>query len=87
MYGDHVHAAVLESGVAVSGATVHVVTNEYDTGPILAQVEVPVVHGDTVASLGTRVRAAEKSLLLAVVAERAQAAAATSAVAKDDPIS
>ena len=67
MYGDRVHAAVLESGVRCSGATVHRVSNDYDAGAILAQVEVPVLDGDDVASLGERVRAAERELLVAVL--------------------
>jgi phosphoribosylglycinamide formyltransferase-1 len=71
MYGDRVHAAVLESGVAFSGATVHRVTNDYDAGEIIAQVEVPVLGGDDVASLGERVRAAERELLIAVLAKLA----------------
>lgn len=71
MYGDRVHAAVLESGVPYSGATVHRVTNDYDAGEILAQAQVPVLGGDDVASLGERVRAAERDLLVAVLAELA----------------
>lgn len=62
LYGDSVHSAVLDHGDRVSGATVHVVTDEYDTGPPLARVEVPVIGGDTVASLGARVFAAECAL-------------------------
>lgn len=64
MYGDRVHAAVLADGAAVTGASVHVVTAEYDQGPVLARVTVPVLPGDDVASLRTRVQAAEKNLLL-----------------------
>jgi phosphoribosylglycinamide formyltransferase-1 len=43
---------------------VHVVTEEYDEGPVLARVEVPVLPGDDVASLRTRVQVAEKALLV-----------------------
>ena len=71
MYGDRVHAAVLASGARSSAATVHRVTNDYDAGEILAQIEVPVLDGDDVASLGERVRAAERELLVAVLAELA----------------
>jgi phosphoribosylglycinamide formyltransferase-1 len=56
---DHVHRAVLESGDAESGCTVHFVTSEYDTGPIILQRRVPVQPGDTVDSLAGRVFAAE----------------------------
>jgi phosphoribosylglycinamide formyltransferase-1 len=68
MYGDRVHAAVLADGQARSGATVHLVTDEYDAGPIVAAVEVPVLAGDDVASLGERVRAAERELVVEVLA-------------------
>jgi len=61
-YGDRVHAAVLASGATVSGATVHLLDNEYDEGPILSKVTVPVLPDDTVASLASRVFAAECEL-------------------------
>jgi len=59
MYGDRVHRAVLESGVAESGCTVHIANNEYDRGPILVQRRVPVLPGDSVESLAARVFEAE----------------------------
>ena len=62
-YGDHVHSAVLEHGESTSGCTVHYVTNEYDTGPILLQRSVPVLPDDDVAKLGARVFEAEKIAL------------------------
>ena len=55
MYGIRVHRAVLAAGCKVSGATVHLVDEEYDTGPILAQWPVPVLPGDTPESLAARV--------------------------------
>ena len=51
MYGERVHAAVLAAGERVTGVTVHLVDEEYDQGPIVAQAEVPVLEGDTVESL------------------------------------
>ena len=63
-----VHAAVLADGRERSGATVHVVTEDYDEGPILAAIEVPVLPGDDVASLGERVRGAERELVVEVLA-------------------
>ena len=48
-----------EHGVAVSGATVHVVTPELDSGPIVRQAAVPVREGDTPASLAARILEAE----------------------------
>lgn len=72
-YGDRVHAAVLADGRTRSGATVHLVTGDYDAGPIVRRVEVPVLAGDDVAALGARVRAAERELVVEVLAELAQA--------------
>jgi phosphoribosylglycinamide formyltransferase-1 len=54
--------------VTRTGATVHRVTNDYDAGEIVGQVEVPVLAGDDVASLGERVRAAERELVVAMLA-------------------
>lgn len=45
----------LEYGVGFSGATVHLVTSELDGGPIVLQAAVPVLEGDTVATLSTRI--------------------------------
>src|SRR5262249_7829185 len=45
----------LEAGVKVSGATVHLVDEGLDSGPIVAQEAVPVVDGDTVESLSARI--------------------------------
>jgi formyltetrahydrofolate-dependent phosphoribosylglycinamide formyltransferase len=59
MYGARVHEAVLASGTRESGVTVHLVDNEYDRGPIVAQWRVPVEQGDTVDSLAARVLAVE----------------------------
>ncbi|NBC18371.1 MAG: phosphoribosylglycinamide formyltransferase [Bacteroidetes bacterium] len=55
MYGHHVHEAVLAHGCKVSGCTVHFVTNEYDSGPIIIQRPVPVEQGDTPDTLADRV--------------------------------
>ncbi len=62
MYGKRVHAAVLEAGVAESGATVHFVDEEYDRGPIIAQQRVLVRAGDTPETLAARVLAVEHEL-------------------------
>jgi phosphoribosylglycinamide formyltransferase-1 len=67
MYGDHVHEAVLESGTKVTGCSVHLVNNEYDAGQVLAQRTVPVMDGDTVETLGARVRTTERELLPQVI--------------------
>ena len=55
MYGGRVHAAVLGSGAAESGCTVHVVDDEYDRGPIVAQARCPVLPTDDAATLAARV--------------------------------
>lgn len=68
MYGARVHEAVVESGVRVTGATVHFVDEAYDRGPIIAQWPVPVLEGDTPASVAGRVLAVEHELLPDVVA-------------------
>ncbi len=64
MYGDHVHAAVLGAGDSVSGATIHLVTANYDEGPILKQQQVPVHADDTIDSLRQRIQAIEPVLYL-----------------------
>ncbi|MHB9025167.1 MAG: phosphoribosylglycinamide formyltransferase [Armatimonadota bacterium] len=55
MYGRHVHEAVLSAGEKVTGVTIHLVEAEYDSGPIVAQCEVPVHADDTPESLAERV--------------------------------
>ncbi len=67
MYGRRVHEAVLASGVRLTGATVHVVDEQYDHGPIVAQWPVPVRAGDTPEILAARVLEVEHRLLPAVV--------------------
>lgn len=62
MYGHHVHEAVLEYGVKISGATVHFVDPEYDNGPIILQGAVPVLENDTADDLAERVQAKEREL-------------------------
>ena len=67
MYGRQVHQAVLASGDATSGATVHLVTEEYDEGEILCQGVVAVLPGDTPETLAARVLEVEHKLLPAAV--------------------
>ena len=55
-------AAALRAGVASSGCTVHIVTNDLDAGPILAQATVPILPGDTVDSLSARILVEEHRL-------------------------
>ena len=53
----------LASGVTISGCTVHLVTEELDAGPILAQAAVPVLEMDDHASLAARIRRQEHRVL------------------------
>jgi phosphoribosylglycinamide formyltransferase-1 len=62
MYGMRVHRAVLESGAAESGATVHFVDEEYDRGRVLAQRRVRVRPDDTPETLAARVLQVEHRL-------------------------
>ena len=57
--GLHTHRRVLEAGEPEHGCTVHFVTEELDGGPLIVQARVPVLPGDTVASLSARVQTQE----------------------------
>src|SRR5256714_6765556 len=59
MYGALVHEAVIASGARESGVTVHVVNDDYDRGPIVAQWRVPVELGDTADMLAARILSVE----------------------------
>jgi len=63
LYGRHVHEAVLNYGCKVSGATVHLVDLDYDTGQPLLQRCVPVLEEDTPETLAARVLAVEHEIL------------------------
>ena len=63
LYGRHVHQAVLDYGAKVSGATVHLVDVEYDTGPPVVQECVPVYSDDTPETLAARVLTVEHRIL------------------------
>ncbi|MEA3081971.1 MAG: phosphoribosylglycinamide formyltransferase 1 [Sphingomonadales bacterium] len=63
------HARAIEAGDRVSGCSVHIVTEELDAGEVLGQAEVPVLPGDTVATLEERVLAAEHRLYPQVLSE------------------
>jgi phosphoribosylglycinamide formyltransferase-1 len=67
MYGLNVHRAVLAAGEQETGVTIHLVDADYDTGPILAQCQVPVVAGDTAESLATRVLEQEHRFLVETI--------------------
>jgi phosphoribosylglycinamide formyltransferase 1 len=63
MYGLHVHRAVLAAHEPLTGATVHVVDEEYDHGAIVIQRTVPVLASDTPESLAARVLEMEHYIL------------------------
>lgn len=63
MFGHHVHEAVIARGAQWTGVTIHLVTENYDEGPILRQRVVAVRPGDTAESLGARVLAVEHDTL------------------------
>lgn len=63
-YGLHVHEAALERGVKVTGATVHLVNEVTDGGPILLQKAVEVLESDTPESLQKRVMEQAEWVLL-----------------------
>jgi phosphoribosylglycinamide formyltransferase 1 len=67
MFGLHVHQAVLAAGRRMSGATVHWVDADYDTGAVIAQVRVPVESEDSAETLAARVQAAERELVVDVL--------------------
>ena len=62
MYGRFVHQSVLKSGDAQTGVTIHLVDDEYDHGPVVAQVPVSIYPGDVVETLTARVKAKEQEL-------------------------
>ena len=66
MYGERVHQAALAAGAKVTGATVHFVDEEYDTGTIVAQWPVPVLPEDDAKGVAARVLVAEHRLYPAV---------------------
>jgi phosphoribosylglycinamide formyltransferase-1 len=74
MYGRFVHEAVLAAGETVTGVTIHVVDEEYDHGPILAQCEVPVMENDTVDTLSARVLEREHEFFAETLQKIAEAA-------------
>jgi phosphoribosylglycinamide formyltransferase-1 len=64
MYGAYVHEAVLKSGDDITGVSIHLVDEGYDTGKIINQCIVPIKEGDTVDSLSERVLATEHEFIV-----------------------
>ena len=63
MYGMHVHKAVIAAGEKTSGATVHIVDEEYDHGSVLLQKSVDVEPGETPGTLAAKVLVVEHEIL------------------------
>jgi phosphoribosylglycinamide formyltransferase-1 len=69
--GMHAIRQALEAGVSQTGCTVHDVVQDVDAGPIVGQLEVPVLPDDNESSLSERIHAAEHQLLPQMVMQRA----------------
>ena len=85
MFGEHVHRAVLQAGVATSAATVHLVDEEYDSGPVIAERPVPVLPSDDVATLRERVQAVERALLVSTISDLADGRVASGGAHRPPP--
>lgn len=72
MYGLNVHRAVLEANSVTTGATVHLVDEEYDTGAVIAAQTIAVDPAETPEALAERVLAVEHKLLPHVVIDAAR---------------
>ncbi|MBQ5761612.1 MAG: phosphoribosylglycinamide formyltransferase [Clostridia bacterium] len=67
MHGINVHTAVINAGDKETGITIHRVTEEYDSGTIIAQAKVPVLENDTPEILAARVLEREHTFLVEVL--------------------
>ncbi len=63
MYGEQIQRYILDKGLPYGGQSLHLISEDYDEGPILAEHKVPVEPGDTSETLFARVQAAEKHYL------------------------
>jgi phosphoribosylglycinamide formyltransferase-1 len=66
--GAHAVRDALAAGVTITGTTVHWVDAGVDTGPIITQMEVPVLPGDDEATLHERIKKVERGLIVATIA-------------------
>lgn len=67
--GLNTHQRAIDAGCRFAGATVHLVTDELDIGPILAQAKVPIFSGDTAAMLAERVQMQEHQIYPQAIAK------------------
>jgi phosphoribosylglycinamide formyltransferase 1 len=77
--GLHTHERAIAAGVKAHGATVHFVVPEMDSGPIIAQAEVPVLADDTPETLAARVLALEHRIYPEALRRVAEGVATVSA--------
>jgi phosphoribosylglycinamide formyltransferase 1 len=70
--GAHAVREALAHGVKLTGVTVHLVDEGVDTGPVVAQAAVPVLHGDTEQSLHARIQDVEQPLYVEAVGRLAR---------------
>jgi phosphoribosylglycinamide formyltransferase-1 len=68
MYGLKVHQAVIDAGDHETGISIHRVESDYDSGPVIAQVRIPVASDDTAVSLAQKVIQREHALLVSTLA-------------------
>lgn len=73
MYGSKIHRAVIAAGEVVSGVSVHKVTEDYDSGPMLAQVAIRVAPNDTAEDLEVKIKNLEHEFLVDVVEKTVKA--------------
>jgi phosphoribosylglycinamide formyltransferase-1 len=71
MYGNRVHEAVLAAKESETGASIHLVDADYDTGRVVAQCRVPVEPTDSVETLAARVQERERELVVETLAKLA----------------
>lgn len=74
MYGRRVHEAVVAAGLSQSRIVIHAVDEEYDHGPTLAELDVPISPGDTAEALEARVKAMEPPFFVATLQKIASGA-------------
>lgn len=65
--GLHTHRRALQAGDRMHGTSIHFVTEELDGGPVILQARVPVLRGDSEASLNARIQAREHEVYPRVV--------------------
>lgn len=68
MYGDRVFEATLAAGETETGVSIHLVTADYDAGPVVRQCRIPVLPDDSIEKLKARVRARERQFVVETLA-------------------